>query len=270
MSDLGPTLLLGDCLERMVEIPDGSIDLILTSPPYGDLRGYEAGSEFDFEGVAAHCMRVLCPGGVLVWIVGDETKGGSESGASFRQALHFKSLGLRLHDTMIYRKSNPMPLPRHRRYTPAFEFMFVLTKGSPKTVNLIEMPCKQAGRVNPRTCWKETEGKSVLVPMNGTRRPYRETKPLTNIWTYTIGGCNNNFQHPAIFPLELAHDHIATWTNPGDTVLDPFVGSGTTLVACILGGRIGIGIDKSESYLKTARRRIVEAKANLGSLLPLG
>jgi DNA modification methylase len=246
---------LGDCVERTREIADASIDLILTSPPYDKLRRYGSGSSFDFEGLADQCKRVLKPGGVLVWVVGDETKDGDESGNSFRQALHFKAIGLKLRDTMIYRKANPFHTGDRSHYQNAYEYMFVMTKGRPRVMNILTEPCKQAGKVYQRSRHREHGGD--LKTFKLASKPVRETKARPNVWGYSLRGKGHG--HPAPFPLQLAIDHILSWTNPGDLVLDPFVGSGTTLFACLQAGRNGIGIDKDPTYCEIAERRLRSA-----------
>lgn len=250
------TLHLGDCVEVMRGMDAQSVDLILTSPPYDNLRKYGSGSAFDFPGVAGECKRLLKPGGVLVWVVGDETKDGSESGTSFRQALHFKEIGLRLHDTMIYRKLNYVPLT-HRRYEQAFEFMFVLSLGRPAKFSPLMKPCKLAGKtINGSFHYLDGE---KLSPVRGTGKQYKASKIIDNVWSYGVGG-KGATGHPAPFPLQLAIDHILSWTNPGDTVLDCFAGSGTTLEACIRTDRNGIGIEKDPGYLEIARKRSAAAR----------
>jgi DNA modification methylase len=246
---------LGDCVGLTSEIADSSIDLILTSPPYDKLRKYASGSAFDFEGLAAQCKRVLKSGGVLVWIVVDETKNWSESGVSLRQALHFMSLGLNLHDTMIYEKTNPMPCGSKSRYLSAFEFMFVFSEGKPRVTIIATEPCKGAGTQRKIRQFRD-HGKQFLLKDGASVGPYRDTKPRSNIWRYPVGVERSQGDHPAVFPLQLAIDHILSWTNPGDMVLDPFVGSGTTLEACIKTDRNGIGIDKDPAYCEIARRRV--------------
>lgn len=252
-------LIEGNCAIVMAGLPDESIDLILTSPPYDDLRSYHDGGYFNFPTIAAHCRRLLKPGGVLVWVVGDETADGSESGASFRQALHFKAIGLNLHDTMIYEKENPMPGDSARpRYVGAFEFMFVLSKGTPKTWNPLVDPCKLAGKINTGTYYEQA---GVTRPKNGSGRPYRDVKVRSNIWRYPVGSGQSG--HPAVFPLQLALDHISSWTDPGDLVLDPMVGSGTTLEACARTGRSGIGIERVPAYASICRERLAAAQVHL-------
>jgi site-specific DNA-methyltransferase (adenine-specific) len=249
----------GDNVEVMRDLPDSSIDLIVTSPPYDDVRTYASGHAFDFEGVASHCLRVLKPGGVLVWVVNDGTKNGSESGTSFKQALRFKEIGFRLHDTMIFGKRNIVPLT-HRRYEQAFEFMFVLSKGSPRTFNPIVEPCINAGRTRGNS--KHYRDGEKLSVIGGARKPYNDTKIRENIWWYSVGRVKT-VGHPAVFPLQLAADHIVSWSNPGDTVLDPFMGSGTVGVACLNAGRSFIGIELAPTYFAIAESRIAEARSPL-------
>jgi DNA modification methylase len=253
-------LRLGDCVDVMRTLSGESVDLILTSPPYDKLRAYASGSTFDFEGVAGQCKRLLKPGGVLVWVVGDQTKDGDESGTSFRQALHFKSIGLRLRDTMIWRKITPSTGGDHKsHYRGAFEYMFVFTVGPPNTINLLHEPCM--GKVRVRTV-KFRDHDKFLPSRKLLTKP---TKVRPNIWDYMTD--HSGTGHPAVFPLQLAIDHVLSWTNPGDLVLDPFVGSGTTLEACIKTDRNGIGIELSPTYHAIAERRIAAAREEAACLL---
>ena len=127
-----------NCLDTMASMPDGLVDLTVTSPPYDNLRLYSGEmlwNEDVWKSIIKELYRVTKQGGVVVWIVGDATVKGSESGTSFRQALFFKEIGFNLHDTMIYRKVNPIPLT-HNRYEQAFEYMFVFSKGKPNTFGI--------------------------------------------------------------------------------------------------------------------------------------
>lgn len=253
-------LRLGDNVDVMRGLPGESIDLIVTSPPYDDVRTYASGHAFDFEGVAGQSLRLLKPGGVLVWVVNDGTKDGSESGTSFRQALRFQEIGLRRHDTMIYEKKNPVPL-NHRRYEQAFEFMFVFSKGRLKTFNPLTEPCVTAGKIaNGRTHYRDGE---KLTSFAGNGKAYKESKIRSNVWRYAVG-TEDVKGHPAVFPLPLATDHVISWSNPGDTVLDPFMGSGTTGVACLNTGRNFIGIELSPEYHAIAKQRTSETLVLVG------
>ena len=246
------TLLLGDCAEKLKEIPDDSIDMVVTSPPYDNLRQYK-GYSFDFEKIAKELVRVLKTGGVIVWVVGDATVDGSETGTSFRQALYFKELGLNLHDTMIWEKTGMMPT--QDRYYAIFEYMFVFSKQKPKSMNFIcDHKTVNGGRIQQKDtggCHRNAQGRRTKVDGFFARQYFRRR---TNIWRMHIG--KNTTIHPAIFPLQLAKDHIMTWSNEGDTVLDPFMGSGTAGVAAVVLNREFVGIEIAAEYLEIAKHRI--------------
>ena len=246
-----------NCLDTMARMPNNFIDLTVTSPPYDNLRAYN-GYSFDFEAVAKELYRVTKEGGVVVWIVGDATIKGSETGTSFRQALYFKDIGFNIHDTMIWRKTNPVPqFPTIKRYTSDFEYMFILTKGQPKTFNAIETATKTAGRKINRNTRSAFSDQSADRPRDVITTT-KATKRLTNTWDIGVG--SRNKEHPAIFPEQLANDHIISWSNEGDLVYDPFMGSGTTGVACVNTGRNFIGIEKDEKYFDIAKERIAETE----------
>jgi DNA modification methylase len=243
----------GDCSEIMAYMPGESVDLTVTSPPYDDLRAYN-GYSFPFEDIAKHLYRVTKQGGVMVWVVGDKTDKGSETGTSFKQALFFKEIGFNLHDTMIYKKLQYRPLT-HNRYEQEFEYMFVLSKGKPKTFNPIMVPCK-----------KEAKKDTFLVRnADGTdekRTIQRKTHRIKgNVFEYNTGNNLSTkdkiaFEHPAIFPEKLAEDQINSWSNEGDTVLDCFCGSGTTLKMAHANNRNFIGIDYSAKYVELSKKRL--------------
>lgn len=241
------TIYVENCLDTMSQMANNSIDMVLTSPPYDDLRAYN-GYSFDFESIAKELARIIKPSGVIVWVIGDATKNGNESGSSFRQALYFQSLGLNLHDTMIYEKNSPAyPASRTgNRYTQIFEFMFVFSKGKPTCNLLIDKPNKWAGH-------KDFAGK--------LKNPVPDFSPRNNIWKYTTSF--NGIKHPAPFPEQLATDHIASWSNPGDVVYDPFMGSGTTAKMALLAGRNFIGSEISKEYADIANARLVATKIQI-------
>jgi DNA modification methylase len=257
-------LYLGDCLERMKEIPDGSVDLTVTSPPYDNLRTYngnnEQWGEHVWKAVLAELYRITKDGGVVVWVVGDATIKGSETGTSFKQALWAMECGFRLHDTMIYAKNNVYAHdPRNKRYKQCFEYMFVFSKGKPNTYNEIkDKPNKNAGKKLGGTKGRTKEGvKRDLKPVIMS-----DFQARFNIWSYTTGRSVASdkiaFEHPAIFPEKLANDHIISWSNEGDTVLDCFMGSGTTGKMALLASRKFIGIEKDETYFDVSVKRIME------------
>jgi len=244
-------IIQGDCLEVMKQMPDKSIDITVTSPPYDNLRDYH-GYSFDFEGIVRELFRVTKDGGVVVWVVGDATINGSETGTSFKQALYFKEIGFNLHDTMIYKKENPMPLNANR-YENAFEYMFVFSIGKPKSVNLKKEKSKLAGITNHGTFYKKD---GTLTKKFGSGKFVKEEKVISNIWEYPVGHNTDGTGHPATFPIKLAQDHILSWSNEGDLVLDPMCGSGTTCKMAKHLKRNFIGIEISEKYCKIAEARI--------------
>ena len=256
------TLWHGDCLELMKNIPDGSVDLTVTSPPYDNLRKYN-GFYWDFHGTAKELYRVTKDGGVVVWIVGDATVKGSETGTSFRQALYFMDCGFNLHDTMIYDKGN-CPFPDKTRYYNCFEYMFVFSKGKPKTFNPIcDRKNKCGGETIKSTTLRQADGslKKTSAEINNTGRKIKEYGSRFNIWRISPGKGKSTldeyaFQHPAIFPEQLANDHIISWSNEGDIILDCFMGSGTTGKMAVLNNRHFIGIELDEGYFNIAKERI--------------
>lgn len=244
----------GDNIELIKQLDDNSIDLTVTSPPYDNLRTYN-GFTWDFKSLAKELFRVTKDGGVIVWVVGDATINGSETGTSFRQALYFMECGFRLHDTMIYEKnSSSFPAKRNgNRYTQIFEYMFVFSKGTPKCNLICDKPNKWAGYTN----WgKNTQynKKGELVKTKNIK-PVPEYSPRNNIWRY-VSGFNDKTGHPAVFPEQLAEDHIISWSDSGDVVFDPFMGSGTTAKMALKNGRNFIGFEISQEYVDIANERI--------------
>lgn len=256
----------GDCLEVMKSIPDGFIDLTVTSPPYDNLRKYN-GYSFDFESVAKELYRVTKDGGVVVWIVGDETIKGDETGTSFKQALYFKEIGFKLADTMIYHKTD-IAFPRygHKKYPASFEYMFIFSKGKVNKFHLIkDRKNKLAGNVMSGTVRQRDGG---VKPSRACGKKVAEFGARSNVWGYSTGKGKSSadevaFKHPAIFPEKLAEDHILSWSDENDLVFDPFLGSGTTAKMALKNNRQFIGAEISAEYCEIANKRIEEwRKAN--------
>ena len=245
-------IIQGDCLEVLKEMKDNCIDLTVTSPPYDNLRDYN-GYSFDFEGIAKELFRVTKEGGVVVWVVGDATVKGSETGTSFKQALYFKEIGFNLHDTMIYQK-NSYPFPPSNRYFGVSEYMFIFSKGTPKTTNLIKVPTIAISS-NASASSRQKDGTTKKVQYETGK----SERVKDNIWKYEVGynkSSLDNPKHPATFPEKLAQDHIISWSNEGDIVLDIFNGSGTTTKMAKILGRNYIGADVSKEYCDIANKRL--------------
>lgn len=257
-----------DCLVTLSKTQDNFIDLTVTSPPYDDLRTYNNhisgkktefnGYSFDFENIAKELYRTTKEGGVVVWVVGDGTEKGSETGTSFRQALFFKEIGFNIHDTMIYMKNN-FSNPSSNRYHQIFEYMFVLSKGKPKTFNSIK------DRKNVYGGQIGSWGKNTSRQVDGTmaerkKKIIEEYGQRYNVWTFKTSKNGQEdeiaYQHPAIFPIQLVKDHIISWSNPGDLIFDPFMGSGTTAKAAVQTNRSYLGSELSEEYYDICLKRL--------------
>lgn len=246
-----------DCLEIMGQMPDKCVDLTVTSPPYDNLRTYD-GFVFDFENTAKQLYRITKDGGVVVWVVGDATINGSETGTSFKQALFFKECGFNLHDTMIYLKDQ-LAFPDSTRYFNAFEYMFVFSKGKLLTFNPIQdRENKSCGRVIHGSN-RQPDG--TLKPLYRNGETIKKMGTRWNYWLIYNQKRGIETQHPAIFPEKLANDHIISWSNVGDIVFDPFMGSGTTAKMAIRNGRNFIGIEVSPKYCDIAQKRIDAERA---------
>ncbi len=238
---------IGESVKWMQKnMPNNFIDLTVTSPPYDNLRNYK-GYKFDYKAMLKELYRVTKDGGVVVWVVNDATINGSETGTSFRHALYAMDIGFNLHDTMIYAKYNPIPL-NHRRYEQQFEYMFIFSKGKPKT--FIPKKTKVTTKIKP--CKDKHHERHYR--RGNTLRGHKKEKIKSNIWYYKIGQNQTTkdkiaFKHPAQFPEQLAEDHILSWSNEGDIVLDPMCGAGTTCKMAYLNNRKFIGIDCSDEYI---------------------
>ncbi len=250
-------IINGNCAEILKNISDNSVDLTITSPPYDNLREYQ-GYDFKFEEIAQQLFRVTKNGGIIVWVVSDATINGSESGTSFKQALYFKEIGFNIHDTMIYLKSG-ISSPSQNRYPQAFEYMFVFSKGSPKTFNILKDRKNRWGghKTFGSPSQRNKDGELIKKP----QREISEWGARYNVWEIEQGKDRSTkdefaFEHPAIFPEELARDHILSWSNIEDLVLDPMCGSGTTCKIAKELKRKFIGIEISSEYCLIAEKRI--------------
>ena len=259
------TMRQGDCLELMQDIPDASIDIVVTSPPYDNLRTYNGTLVWNldiFKSIADQLYRVLKDCGTIVWVVADATIDGGETGTSFRQALYFQEIGMKINDTMIWSKGSFSAVGAlTRRYAQTFEYMFIFTKGKGKTFNaILDRKNKQKGAISGTI--RQRNGEMKPMPSNG--KAYREYGIRFNIWEMPpVISNTERTGHPAQFPEALARDHILSWSNAGDTVLDPFMGSGTTCVACVHTGRDFIGIEKDAGYFEIAKERIQKAQEDM-------
>ena len=249
-------LILGDAETVLKEMEENSIDLVVTSPPYDNLRKYNGSGDSwnheKFKAIAKELYRVMKDGGVVVWVVNDKTEKGSKTGTSFKQALYFMEIGFNLNDTMIWKKTNPMPQVRQPRYSACFEYMFIFSKGKPKTFNPIMRPCKCAGM------FYDSTGKNMDGESGRHKLTYNVNNEMVDYNVWEIAIAQNKTGHPAVFPYEIAKRHILSWSNEGDVVLDPFMGSGTTILAAIDLKRKYVGIEFEVEYYDMTKKRIEE------------
>lgn len=247
--------------ELLKEFPNCCIDLVVTSPPYDDLRDYENKSAWNFDvfkEIAQELYRVVKLGGIVVWVIGDKTDKGCKSLTSFKQALYFQEVGFSMFDVIIYEKAGSGP-PHPNRYFNSFEYMFILSKGKPKTINLLrDKPNKWAGHSTYGEVTRREKDGSLT---NKGKKTVNEFGVRTNIWRYANGNGFSTkdkfaYKHPAIFPEKLVEDHIYSWSNQGDIVLDPFGGSGTTAKMAQLMGRDWVLIEVVQDYCELAKKRL--------------
>lgn len=258
-------LIKGDSEKILFNLKENLIDLVITSPPYDNLRDYDKSIEWNFakfKEIAKGLFRVMKKGGIVVWVVSDATINGNKTLTSYKQAIYFQEIGFNIYDVIIYEKSGAGP-PHPNRYFNTFEYMFVLSKGKPKTINILKDKKNKWGGHHTYAEVTRRERDGSLT--NKGKKKINEYGVRTNIWRYNNGSrfsTQDKFahEHPAIFPEKLVEDHILSWSNEGDIVLDPFGGSGTTIKMAELLNRKWIYIEKSPKYLDIARRRIESVK----------
>lgn len=257
-----------NCLATLARTADDAIDMTITSPPYDDLRVYN-GYHFPVEDIARALYQKTKNGGVVIWVVGDRTVNGDETLTSFKHAFAFRGAGFNVHDTMIYAKRNPIPSDCGKRYRQCFEYMFCFSKGQPKTFNALTEPTKSAGQ--KIKAFRITEVGRGNLPDEDIGREIKSERKVGNIFFYNVGTSSSRdkiaFEHPAIFPEQLVEDQIRTWTDEGDIVYDPFMGSGTTAKVAHLQGREWFGSEISNEYVRLAKRRLaiyLDAPAAVG------
>jgi site-specific DNA-methyltransferase (adenine-specific) len=252
------------CLDTMQRLEDNSIDLVITSPPYDNMRKYgdgknyhqrlkDTGYSFEFEEIAKELTRTLKEGGVIMWNVQDQTIKGSRTGNSMRQALYFmEECGLFMHDHLIWYKTGT-PFPSPYRYRNVWENMFVFSKGKPKHFDPILKRNKTGGDSRKRRRERDHNGELV---MQEREVKIKEWGIDDNVWYVSNHFKSNDKKrienHPAIMPEELVRRHIQSWTNEGDIVYDPFSGSGTTSKVAAEMDRTYLGSEINKEYYEAS------------------
>jgi DNA modification methylase len=250
-------IICGDSLDVLKTLDADSVDAVVTSPPYDNMRGYEPLPHGKFQAIAKELFRVIKNGCAMVWIVGDATIDGSETGTSFKQCLSFMDIGFKLHDTMVWEKGTSAF--QHRvRYISCFEFMFVLAKGSLANVHLIKDRANKWAGTQIHGTERQPDNSTKKLSTIHVSKKVKDFGARTNIWSISPEKNSRAIGHPAVFPVKLVEDHLRSWVRPGGVVLDPFTGSGTTGVACKNLGFNFIGIEMNEEYVEIARKRVGE------------
>jgi site-specific DNA-methyltransferase (adenine-specific) len=256
-------VIQGDAAEVLQALPDSSIQCGVTSCPYDNARTYEQENlSWDFKKIAKELYRVLCPGGVLCWNVNDmmvdTPNGRSESLSHAKQSIYFvEECRFNLDDTMIYEKSN-FSHPENGRYHQAFEYIQIYIKGKKRTFNPIKdkknVTAGCVGNLGINTFTEKDGSKSVR-----TKKVTAEYGMRLNVWKGNTRGQEDmciKLDHPAMMPKWLARDLILSWSNPGDIIIDPFAGSGTTGIMAEATGRNSILIEINPHYIPMIERQL--------------
>ena len=238
-------------------MPADCVDLIVTSPPYDYMRDYHGYGAFDVEAIGAAALRVVKPGGVMVWIAGDKRAGGMRL-KTFEAALMLRDVGWHVQDVMIWHKSNPMCGNFGKRYTPAHEIMLILSNGAVSTFHGLRAAKVTHDKPRMKQNSRDRAGNKMPYVF---RQAKSDDKLRDNVWVLPKAHQRDlppTGDHPAVMPVHLAADHVLSWSNSGDVVFDPMAGSGVTLYAAAQNGRRWLGCDISAEYAEVARRRLAE------------
>ena len=248
-----------DCVEGMKKIPDNSIDLVVTSPPYDGIRNYN-GFNYDLHAAGKEIHRVLKDGGIAVMVIQDQTKNFGKTLTSFRTIVDWvDNIGFKLFENVIYRKFGAEGAWWNKRFRVDHEYMPIFLKGErPQYFNKepLKIPSKHGGKTMTGGGTRLTNGVRIAT-RSITINP---TKCRGTIWEYMTAGDGTRLkhQHPATFPDRLPYDFIQCFCPPEGVVLDPYVGSGTTVLSAIQLNRNYIGMDISKDYCDLAEKRIRE------------
>lgn len=255
-------LMQGDCLERMKEIPDGSVDMWVTSPPYAKQRDYNGADSSDYIGfispIIVEAMRTLKDNGSVFVNIKEHCKNGVRDLYVFKMIIHLsEDLGFRFIDEYIWNKTNPFPTGAKTRLKDGYERVLHFTKSKKYKFNPQNVLVKSESKWLASEKRRANKGKHDVTNgsgMNMSKRVCIDMVRPSNVITGTSS--NANIGHPAVYPVYLPEFFIKLATDDGDTVGDMFMGSGTTGVAAKNLNRNFIGIELDEGYFNIAKDRI--------------
>lgn len=248
----------GDCVTLMKSLPDDSVDLVVTSPPYDKIRDYKGDLSFDLHKTGEQVYRILKPGGIAVLVTQDQTKNFGKSLTSFKTIIDWcDNIGFKLFETVIYRKHGPEGAWWSQRFRVDHEYMPIFLKGDkPAYFNKepLKVPSKHGGKVMTGSGARKTNGETQKT----VTRPINLLKCRGTIWDYLMAGDKNPLKrkHPAVFPDKIPFDFIQCFCPENGIVVDPFCGSGSTLVMANKLGRHFIGIDIVKEYCDLSKERL--------------
>lgn len=251
------SIICGDAADILKRIPSDSIDLVVTSPPYDDLRNYN-GYSVDLHIVGTQLYRVLKNGGIVAMVIQDSTKNYGKSLTSFRTIVDWcDNIGFKLFETCIYHKNGTEGAWWKNRFRVDHEYMPIFLKGDkPQYFNKepLKIPSKHGGKVMSGSGNRRTDGTTTPI----VRREINPMKCRGTVWDYLMAGDKNPLKrkHPAVFPDKIPFDFIQCFCPEEGVVLDPFVGCGSTAVMAKVLDRNYIGIDISKEYCDLAEERI--------------
>jgi DNA modification methylase len=252
------SIIQGDCLQVLARLKEASIDLTVFSPPYDSIRDYKNNWAFDYSALGQALHRVTKDGGICAVVIGDGTKDFAKSLTTARLTVDWcDHAGWRLFECCIYQRDGNPGAWWSQRFRVDHEYILLFLKGKrPQTFHKesLMVPTKHAGKMYSGTD-RLTNGKFKEIE----QKEVNPTKCRGTIWKYATSNTEGNrlkLKHPATYPDKLVEDIVACFSEPGNIVLDPTAGSGTTCVVAAQKQRRFIGIDISEEYCEIARQRL--------------
>ena len=270
-------LFAGDCVQLLAEIPSGKIDLIITSPPYNIGKEYEQITTLPeylqtLEPVIRELHRVLSPTGSICWQVGNFVSKSEVFPLDIFYYDLFKRLGMKLRNRIIWRFGHG--LHASKRFSGRYETILWFSKGDQYVFNLdnVRVPSKYPGK-------RHFKGSKRGLPSGNPlgKNPSDVWDVLVHDWQQEVWDIPNvkanhpeKTSHPCQFPIELVERCVLALTNTGGSVLDPFAGVGSALIAALSHGRRAIGAEQDVRYVKIARERIRQFLDGSLPIRPLG